>query len=714
MNIFQRVNQAYNVLTQKNSMGNDISNKFLKYGNSNRRPLLNDWSNVVLTEKEFYTGYPYAAINLRANRVSTIAENNLKTSANQNIIDQAKENKEVITHPYLDIIHNSTDFSDYQFWYDIPTYIDLKGVYYLMAVRNFTANRLGEIQYFKLLNPFHIKRIVKEENMEVGGYVEYRDGYSREIPKEMIIEIRKLNPNSWRDEFSLLDAASENQYALKTAGDFTRNSLKNNINAPGILSTDVVLPDEEFINFTNRVKGGVKGEPVFGNGAGSIKWQDMQIDLDKAALDKVNEINREALIAVTGASKTILAIEQSGVTRDTAKVQKDLFTENHAIPMLQMIIDALNIDYQKNYKADYEKFGYEIYIDNPLGSDRDAELKDVDIRDKSYDLYNKLVNKGYDRELAAQYAEGEKTLEELGEPTNEPVSILPAQTTTDTTTQESHTHEPPVIVSNQFDEEQQGIVNQQQSTLENAVINIDARLVASAISKVSKNQYESETDVVNKSDKKDAEEELATALEAFYTLLIPLYARNVLSRRAAEFGDLALFNMNAEVKKYIKKTASEAAQGHIQTILDDILKTARDLSLEGASQEQVATGIRNKYNKTISTTRAKTIARTETNRAFTRSQFEADKQFIKQNNLQGRAYKKWITRSDNPCPLCQAKASEPPIPFDQAFADIGDQVSATYEENGKTKVLKQVIGFETVEAGTLHPNCSCTYQLLIE
>ena len=49
----------------------------------------------------------------------------------------------------------------------------------------------------------------------------------------------------------------------------------------------IELPDDQFDNFVSRVKNHGRGEPLFGNGAGTVSWIDMQIDLDKAALDKI-------------------------------------------------------------------------------------------------------------------------------------------------------------------------------------------------------------------------------------------------------------------------------------------------------------------------------------------------------------------------------------------------------------------------------------------
>lgn len=398
--------------------GRDLSRDFMRNGNA--KPLVQDWSKVVMSDKELYTGYPYAAINNRANKVAQLASANLKTDALKKIIDAAKAKQEDVLHPYLEIIDKSVQFPNTKFWYDISTYLDLEGVYYLMAIRTVAGDRIGNVQEFKLLNPYNVKRIRNKETLEIGGYVEAREGLVREIPTKMIIDIRKLNPFSEDDPFAMTDAAKESQFTLKQAGDYTRHSLKNNMAAPGIISTDVLLDPQQFANFVNRVTNQEKGLPLFGNGAGAITWDSMQIDLDKASLDNINEINRSTMMAVSGVGKTMMSIEESGTTRETAKAQKDIFVENHVMPQLQLILDALNQDYKVCYPSDYEVNKYRLLIDNPLGSDRDAELKDVDIRNQIYKVYDTLVGAGYTRILASKYAAGEITLEELGEPTNEP------------------------------------------------------------------------------------------------------------------------------------------------------------------------------------------------------------------------------------------------------------------------------------------------------
>lgn len=733
------------LVNSKNVMGSDLGRVFLKYGN---KGMSQNWSNPVMSDQELYTGYVYGAIKNRANRVAMLAQYCLKTEANEATMKATED--EYVKHPYLDIIDSSPGFDDTELWYGISTYLDLRGIYYLMAVRNVDANtgdtpRIGKIQKFVMLNPYFITEVRNAQTKDLIGYKETRAGSTRDIPKEMIIPIKTLNPFDNTELFSTMDAAKEYQFILKQAGDFTRQSLHHNVNAPGIITTVEEMQGEELQNFKNRVMGHTKGEPLFGGGKGSVEWNPMQIELDKAALPDITDMNRESVIAVTGASKTMMGIEQSGVTRDSGKIQRDLFTENHSMPQLQIILSALNQDFKNMYPDEYQKTGYKMCIDNPLQSDKDNEIKDVSIRADLYDVYVTLVNAGYKSEDAAKYAEGKITLEELGDPVNPPVTPLvpialakPATTPPPTNSakleitkkaeskkelpetkekvEETNTPKTPDVIMNKLDEGQAEGLQQSQHGLQNAVKNVDFSLLAEVLAHIGQatNDFDNEDEVLSARKKKDLETELLGALSAFYGIVIPLYAKSIINRREQQTGMTAIFKLNTDVKSYIKQTAEKVAETHIDTMIDDILRFARDRALSGASRQEIVKELQTKFTDEINRTRAVRVARTETNRAFNNAQYQADLQFIDQNDLGGRAYKQWVTRSADPCPICQALADEPPIPLDDAFATIGDELSATYEVDGVTKVLKQTVSFADLEAGDAHPNCSCVYQLIIE
>jgi len=425
MKFTTRVKHAVNAFNEKEKVTNSrgLATDFLRNGNKNKT-MLQDWSQVEMSDQDMYTGYSYAAIKKRANRASSLGRKFLYTEASKQIQEAAKKQDIQIKHPYLQLVEKSKEFTKRKFWHDISTYLDLEGVYYLMAVRAISngkngETKVGKIQKLSMLNPYMIRKVIKESDGTVGGYVESRAGLYREIPKEMIIEIRLLNPFDNEKPFSMTDAAKESQFTMKQAGDYTRHSIKGNINSPGAITTDVELDDNVFDNFVSRIQNHSKGEPLYGNGSGAINWSSMQIDLDKAALDKINEIHRSILFAVSGTSKTTLGIEESGTTRDTSQVQKDNFTEDAVMPQVEDIIDALNLDYRKWY-PEWEKDEYEILLDNPLESNREAELKDIEIREAELTLRESLIGMGYEYEIASKYARGDIPIDELGEPTLEP------------------------------------------------------------------------------------------------------------------------------------------------------------------------------------------------------------------------------------------------------------------------------------------------------
>ncbi len=689
------IDQIKNSLSRLLKTNNSIGNDFLRYGN---RKMYSGWSDAEISDKDLYTGYSYAAIRNRANKVASLAINNCYTDSNNDKI-----------HPYLSLIQTSRDFSEYKFWNTISTYLDLEGIYYLMAIRKI-ENGIGPVVSFKMLNPYNIKRVVNKDDLKVVGYVETRKGLIREIPPEMIIEMREVNPFDEELPYAMTDALKENQFTLKTSGDYTRRTLKHNIGAPGIITTDVILQDKQFENFVERIKNNTKGEPLFGNGDGAIKWTDMNIDISKAGLKDINEINRESLFAISGVSKTIMGIEQSGVTRETGKVQSDLNIEYHILPRVQLIIDALNLDYRTKYEKEYKSNEYKIMVEDPTVQDFDKNIKLVEILDKKLNLYNKLIGEGYDEETAAQYANDEIGVESLPKvEEKEPVE----------TDESDESKKKDNKIKNKLDikeKQKKGLVQQQQGALQNAIVNVEAQVVSSfieGVSKLTKNSINSKTkkdDFISEEDKNKYVAELILVLAAFYGIVMAWKGQETMRDRISTFVLLGTFEFDKEIKKYIKEISNKVAVSHIDTIINDLYETAMDAAKRGLGEVEIISELRSKFGLDISEERARAIARTEANRAFTMAQYEADKQFIEQNGLEGKAFKKWHTRSSNPCEFCLALEREGMIPFDEAFRDLGETIEVT--KDGKTKVLP--VDFARLEAGNAHTNCSCEYELIIK
>lgn len=694
--MFNNIRQQLAQLISPNRNSMSLPAQFLRYGNGERMNA--NWSDVLINDKDLYTGYGYAAIRNRAVKVAEIAADHLKT--------ENKMGDPEFVHPYLPMIWDSKLFSESMFWSHISTFLDLEGVYYLMIVRASSSGRTGNPKYLKLLNPYNVRRVVDSSTLAVTGYVETRKGLVREIPPDMIIEIRELNPFSEDDPFSMIDAAKENQFTLKASGDYTRNVITNNINAPGILSTDVILDDQNFANFKARITKHMKGEPLFGNGSGAINYTSMTQDLSKAALKDTNDINVTALLAAAGVSKTNMGIEQSGVTRETSKVQRDLFVSNQIMPRIQLILDALNLDYRNHYEKEYTQNEAYLCVDNPQEVDQATEKTKAEVKKANFELYQSMLAKGYSPKKAAGYAMGELEVDEIGKPKEvKPVIEPDVEEEEDQPTAESLKKK-----ENKLQLDSKAVIEHHQALLKSTVINVERQLVSAVIAKVEKNQFEEETDILPKRQKKNFIDELSLVLAAFYFNVFQLQGPETMAERVAALGMFGVFKVDREANKYIQQVAQKVAESHIQTITSEILQTAREAALEGLSQSEIINRIKQNFADEISKTRAETVARTETNRAFTQAQYQADRQFIRQNKLEGKAFKKWVTRSSNPCAFCKSLEDEGLIPFDLNFRDLGEEVVVGSGKDQKTLN----INFESLQAGNAHPNCSCIYELVIQ
>lgn len=693
------------IYSARNSM--TLPNQFLRWGN--QKPMLPDWRQVMMSDPDHYTGYSYAAITKRARSVARIAADFLKTDVPDDTGDTEFE------HPYIPLIRNSLLYSENQFWMTISTYLDLEGWFPLMVIRNPDGKKnpdgsgdLGKSLSFKLLNPYEVKRIIDQQTLEVAGYIETRQGMQREIPVEMIIDIRELNPFNKNEPYAMTDAARESSYTLKSSGDYTRHVLRNNVEAPGIITTDVILPENDFKNFVSRMKDHTKGEPVFGNGASAIKFTPMTSDLSKSALKDINEVNRDELFAVSGVSKTKMGIEQSGTTRETSNVQKDQFIEDEIVPRITTVLDALNLDYKNRYNAAYTKNQAQLGLNNPIDSDQDVEGKKIENKQAEFDLFTSLVDQGYDQKKAASFACGDITLEQLGKPKNppKPDPLMPTQPVVTPTAD-------PKAKKKSKNEISKSVIADQESRVQNSIVNIDQQLAVAAINRVPKkikNDITEESDLITPTEKNKVVNELILVLTAFYGIIAALQGRETMKDRAEEYSLPELkFILDKVSKDNIKKMAEKVAQSHVDTVSADLYRIAKEGALRGASQQEIIGELKDKYSHDITENRARTIARTETNRAFTMAQYDADRQFIKENKLESRAFKRYETRSANPCAFCESLAASGLIPFDEPFVKKGQTVTAKVDG----EEVKFDVNFENVFAGNLHPNCSCDYRLVI-
>ena len=766
MNIKNNITNTFrNIVSSftKNSAERGLSDPYEFFRNGPRR-MPATWSMAEISDKDFYTGYGFAVVNKRANRSVVLGKRYLFTDAKESVIADANEKGERIVHPYLDLIRDSIDFSERDFWYSISTYLDLEGVYYLMAVRAVSpSGRVGHIQKFSLLNPYNVRAVTNPKG-EVGGYVEQINGLVREIPKEMIIPIRLFNPFDPDKPYSLADAARDAQFTMKQANDFAREAIDGNLNSPGILSSSIELPEDQFDNFVERVKYHGRGEPLFGNGSGALSWIDMQTDLDKAALDKINSISRDALLAVSGLSKTGVGVEESGTGREVSRTQKDDFTENAVMPQVENIIDALNLDYRRYYADEYKKTKYNIALDNPLETDRDAERADVEIRREQFALMQEALNAGYSYEVASKYARGVLNITDLGVPEPEapeeseesedtpeepeetpdepkeqsstaykgyPIPVLQylAGYEVESSTEEGSvihsTHElninSPVRISEIKETENKLIAEIDDSTyieLGKISANTDKPAVLAKLNKRYRNQ------LVAIKNKLDEAEILQEAVERAEDNLFDEYLKDSpdASRHIQELSLAFTVYYTALFPTYAAERARQTAKELDRPVrrvelTDRVRQSIQNFSFREA-ESHINTILMDLENakasgkpleqafEEIKARRAPAIAENAAARVLSFSRYEADLQVLAHEGLLDKAYKELHSLTGEPCEFCKALIAKGPIPFVDNFVDKGTTISV----DGKSMDFD----YEDISAGNVHPNCNCAYRLVIE
>ena len=842
MGIKEKIINALGGTVVKKTTNTAYGNDFLKYGNR-ANPLVGDWSEVKISDEDMYKGYSYAVIQKRGNKVASLAKTNLKTWAKPEVVDAYQKQNQTPYHPYLKLIEDSEKFTTKQFYKNISIYLDLAGVYFLGVVRNKKESRdktkfpdiVTDAKEFIMLNPYEIRRVVNKDG-QIAGYIERKkDGRYREWPKYMIIEIKELNPfESEKSQWSMTDAAKEAVYTINQSADYTRQSLNGNIEAPGIITTDVILNDEDFANFRARVLEHKKGEPLFGNGAGAIKWDSMQIDLDRAALLDINEINRTTLFAVSGTSKTALGIEQSGTTRDTANVQREMLMSDTIQPRLEDIVDFLNLDYRQNYPAEYAKTGYLIEVESAVTRDYTTETAAVGMREAQFNLFKLVADSGYTDESATQYADGEIELSDLEideekkrkaeeqaeamakireggdggdneegenpsdgggdnppedkgpEPEEEnslegyeniPGTVgklvkmekeLSANETECEEECECHKPVPVQVYENDLSVEDVKVLDESYNAFLDRVKEIQRETLRASENKLTVNSF-TEDDIITEKKKKQLIEKLKNALKQYWWILVPLFGTNAVNQRNNEFGENYVFKFTNEMKGVVEDNAQKVAEGHMETILDDVLvasnaaftkvveraagellikaykagpdkyadffdhiptideairvirktdilehnrkiyEKANKMAREGYDRGSIVKSIREEYRE-VGQNRALLVAQNETSRAFGKSQYEADFQFLNSIGKIKNAYKEMYSRTGHPCKYCQALIDKGPIPFTENFLNKGESITV----NSDGKVSTFTADYEAIEGGNVHPRCFCSYRLVFK
>lgn len=797
-------------------INNSIANDFLRRGAV--KAITHLKQDKAFDPEATIKGYLYAALNYRKENFAMYAEDNITFESNVNY---------KISHPYLDLIENSKTEDVYEFWRDLANDYDMKGEAYIFLLRRVVykdekiPGRKREVEHIGM--PTAIEQldaqsmeILRNGNQEIIGYRQRVDeNHIREFLPEQIIRIYNKHPLDTKKPLSIFDACKDYQYTINKGSEYAQSTLLNGTNMPGIISVENELSDEEYDNLISRINGHEAGKYMVTDGVSKLNIQNVDQNLDnKIALTDLTEVNRQTIFAVTGTSKTVLGIEESGTTRDTAKVQEQKFMKRTIRPLVKRFISALNFDFRVSYPEKYKQTGLRLVLKNAI--EPSEELDKYNTQKTLFDDTLDIVYSGYDAESAQAFMNGEIDFTELNldskdgeeiqdeagdiseddqnqdggdekdpdEPNDGSNSGIEEEALEkiDIENQATHFHDD-TITDNYVDKalrkhfiegeltEYGKLVKTQSIQAKNALLKEVRKIQLDAIktsnTRVAKNSLELE-DVRTKDDEQSTFKRLFNAFKKYWLFMIPLIGRERLSEDREDLGLDAAVNLlgTKSVQKFVKDMAEREAKSHTETIYNSILeaankgflkavedlfadeylknykqgedkwfktkptkkevksklnndnfksdnqklyKYAQDRIQDGYNFQQIQRMIRQEYVN-LSRKRANMIVGNEMAKAINSSQFMADYELLKATNMLDKAYKRLVSSTGDPCPICQEIINKGEIPFTDNFVDLGDQVQATVD--GKTHVM--VFNYEPIQNGVVHCNCHCSYMLVLK
>lgn len=602
---------------------NSIANDFLRRGSRKTQSLIG--LDQKFDPESTIKGYLYAALERRKEVFAEYAEDN--------IVSEDKNSKSLM-HPYLRLIENSKVEDEYEFWRDLVNDYDMRGEAFIFVLRRVVYDK-SKTEPGDKLTPTHIgtptaiiqldaskMTILRNSKNEIIGYREQVDSnHVRNYLPEQIIRIYNKHPLDPERPLSMFDACKDYQYTINKGSEYSQAALVNSTNTPGIVSTESVLTQEEYDNLIARINGHESGKFIVTDGASKLQYTAVANRLEETALPSLTDVNRQTIFAVTGTSKTVLGIEESGTTRETARVQDRQFINRTIRPLVKRFLSALNFDYRTCYPEEYKITGVKLVLSNATDAAEDKEK--LETQRMFFDDAMEIVYSGFEKESAQQFLNGEIDFTELKVDGNDAEEIEEESEDGGTneekddsnddskdpqddsgssgvTTQQledihldnltCHGHDETItddyvdkalqhlIVDGEYTEYGKVVKAQTLKAKENLLKEIrtaQLEAIKNAASRLTVNNF-TYSDVRTEDEEDSLLKRLFNAFRKYWLAIVPVIGRERLSEDRETLGLDANVNLlgTADIQKFITNTSQREAESHSKTIYNDILNAA--------------------------------------------------------------------------------------------------------------------------------------------
>ncbi len=330
-----------NIQTIFKNAGKNISKFFL--GNSIGSPAVMSWFNPSNWSKtdylRQYKNYVYSI-------VSSIAENcaGLEPEVYQR---RAGGDKQVLSHDLLSLLRKPNPMeSQFQFFERHFTFMELTGESFWYLVRGERSKKIREMY---LLRPDLVDLVIDKDDPRGGvkGYVlNNRAGSKIPFDKEEILHFKYANPINPYRGMGVIEASQTYIQTEEFASDWTKNSIYNAGRPSGILGIKGTIDEDQWEKVKRTFRdeySGTKnaGKTMLFKDVDGLHYQRLGMELGEIALPDIKNLTRDDIMTMFRVSKTMLGITDD-VNRANARESKSVFIEFVIRPKIDRFMDHLN------------------------------------------------------------------------------------------------------------------------------------------------------------------------------------------------------------------------------------------------------------------------------------------------------------------------------------------------------------------------------------
>ena len=127
--------------------------------------------------------------------------------------------------------------------------------------------------------------------------------------------------------------------------------------------------------------------------------------------------------------------------------------------------------------------------------------------------------------------------------------------------------------------------------MQNTITQVEEQLALAVINKVNKNVYNEASEVIAEKDRQEQDRQLTNALLIFYSLVVPLQAKQVMQHRSQQYGKPGTFAVDATVRHGLFGDDLDAVADRLDALVPQMRHKAADETVDLAAVRASKAGL---------------------------------------------------------------------------------------------------------------------------